>query len=756
MSETGSLPSGVTVTLSASAASALPASGPFVSGTYQTTDYSDTSPGGDAFPGPAPAGPYPTALSAFNGTDANGTWLLYVFDDGPGDQGSFGGGWSLTITTTGPGTPTISNILDQSTAVNTPTSAIPFTVADADTPVGDLTLSGSSDNEALVPNGNIVFGGSGANRTVTVTPNADQTGSATITVTVSDGANTASDTFVLTVVATNTPPTISNISDQTINQDTSTGAIAVTVGDAETAPGSLTVSGSSDNTTLVPNGNIVFGGSGANRTVTVTPAANQTGSATITVTVSDGANTASDTFVLTVVAANTPPTISNISDQTINQNTSTGAIAFTVGDAETAPGSLTVSGSSDNTTLVPNGNIVFGGSGANRTVTVTPAANQTGSATITVTVSDGANTASDSFVLTVIAPNTPPTISNISNQTINEDTSTSAIAFIVGDAETAPGSLTVSGSSDNTTLVPNGNIVFGGSGANRTVTVAPAANQNGTATITVSVSDGLANASDTFVLTVNAVNDAPTISDIANLTISRNGTTGPLSFTVGDVETPAGSLTMSGSSNNTTLVPNGNIVFGGSGANRTVTVTPATGQTGTATITVTVSDGQLSASDTFVLTVVTNLPPTIQPIANQTAYIDQPVIIKLELADAETPVTDLQLSLVTDNPTLIKPEDYEFHYFFFDQHRYLTIAGAFGQVGSATNTVTVSDGVNSASTSFVMTVLPPPSGAARFANTSPMTIPDVGAASLVSIGHQCCRNERDDHKIRADGEPVHA
>ena len=61
-----------------------------------------------------------------------------------------------------------------------------------------------------------------------------------------------------------------------------------------------------------------------------------------------------------------------------------------MGDVETAAGSLTVSGSSSNPTLVPNGNIVFGGSGANRTVTVTPAANQTGTATITVTVSDGA------------------------------------------------------------------------------------------------------------------------------------------------------------------------------------------------------------------------------------------------------------------------------------------------------------------------------------------------------------------------------
>jgi formylglycine-generating enzyme required for sulfatase activity len=75
------------------------------------------------------------------------------------------------------------------------------------------------------------------------------------------------------------------------------------VGDAQTAAGSLIISGSSSNTTLVPNANIVFGGSGANRTVTVTPASSQTGTATITVTVSDGSLSASDTFLLTVNSA---------------------------------------------------------------------------------------------------------------------------------------------------------------------------------------------------------------------------------------------------------------------------------------------------------------------------------------------------------------------------------------------------------------------------------------------------------------------
>ena len=71
-------------------------------------------------------------------------------------------------------------------------------------------------------------------------------------------------------------------------------------------------------------------------------------------------------------------------------------------------------------------------------------------------------------------------------------------------------------SSSNTTLVPTANIVFGGTGANRTVTITPAANQTGTATITLTVTDGTAaTATDTFVLTVTAVNDLPTISDVA-------------------------------------------------------------------------------------------------------------------------------------------------------------------------------------------------------------------------------------------------
>ena len=109
----------------------------------------------------------------------------------------------------------------------------------------------------------------------------------------------------------------------------------------------------------MPNANIVFGGSGASRTVTVTPAANQNGSANITVTVTDAdTGTATTTFLLTVNSANDIPTISAITAQIINEDANTGALAFTVGDVETAAVSLTVSGPLGSNTLTRTGYIV--------------------------------------------------------------------------------------------------------------------------------------------------------------------------------------------------------------------------------------------------------------------------------------------------------------------------------------------------------------------------------------------------------------
>jgi hypothetical protein len=154
----------------------------------------------------------------------------------------------------------------------------------------------------------------GANQAFTITPNAGYT----IANVLVDGGSvgavaghtftnvTTSHTISATFASTgDTPPAIFTVANQNITASTSTAVLAFTVGDNQTAPDDLTVAAGSSNTTLVPNAGIVLGGSGANRTVRVTPAAKQTGTATITLTVSDGSLSATSTFEVTVTA---PPT----------------------------------------------------------------------------------------------------------------------------------------------------------------------------------------------------------------------------------------------------------------------------------------------------------------------------------------------------------------------------------------------------------------------------------------------------------------
>ncbi len=126
-----------------------------------------------------------------------------------------------------------------------------------------------------------------------------------------DPVKLQADIGIVTVIvsaAGNTPPTISDVTNKTTSIGVATSAIPVTIGDAETTLTALVLTASSSNTALIPASGIVLAGSGANRTVTITPAAGVTGSSTITLTVTDGGGlTASDTFVVTVQDVNTPP-----------------------------------------------------------------------------------------------------------------------------------------------------------------------------------------------------------------------------------------------------------------------------------------------------------------------------------------------------------------------------------------------------------------------------------------------------------------
>lgn len=140
-----------------------------------------------------------------------------------------------------------------------------------------------------------------------------------------------------------------------------------------------------------------------------------------------------------------------------------------------------------------------------------PEADFTGTDSFTYVASDGLSDSEPATVTITIDPVAdPPTISAIDDQVINEDGTTDALAFTVGDIDTPVDSLDIVASSSNPTLLPNTDLTLAGAGMNRTITATPAADQNGSATITLTVTDAeTPPVSTTFEVTVTAVNDAP-------------------------------------------------------------------------------------------------------------------------------------------------------------------------------------------------------------------------------------------------------
>jgi len=86
---------------------------------------------------------------------------------------------------------------------------------------------------------------------------------------------------------------------------------------------------------------------------------------------------------------NEPPTVVVVGGRCLHDTKAKGEIDLRVDDAESDPATLTVTATSNNQFLVPNSNIIVSGTGENRTVNVTGVAGRSGTAVITVTVSDG-------------------------------------------------------------------------------------------------------------------------------------------------------------------------------------------------------------------------------------------------------------------------------------------------------------------------------------------------------------------------------
>jgi len=347
----------------------------------------------------------------------------------------------------------------------------------------------------------------------------------------------SSDTWAAGTLALRPAPTGPTVNWTTSSQSsagesgtlTVTAQLSASFGSDITVPftvsGTATGGGTDYSITASPI-TITAGSTTGSATITITPDTLDENNETVILTMgTPSAGTAGATTVhtATITDDDVPPTVQFVS-------------ASGSGDEATTPATATatLSAASGLTVTVAyataNGSAVQPGDYTSTSGTLTFNPGETSKPINVPIIDDAAAELSEDFTVTLSGPtnatlgspatftytifdneNTPPTISAISDRTIDQDTATPAIPFTIGDAETPATSLTLSGASSNTTLVPVSNIVFGGSGANRTVTVTPAPGQNGTATITVTVTDGLgATADSVFVLTVNAISASTT------------------------------------------------------------------------------------------------------------------------------------------------------------------------------------------------------------------------------------------------------
>lgn len=240
-------------------------------------------------------------------------------------------------------------------------------------------------------------------------------------------------------------------------------------------------------------------------------------------------------------------------------------------------------------TLPPGLNLGSGG-----VLSGTPTAG--GSYTFTVTASNGLFAdASEEFTVE-IAANTAP-VANDDSYGVDEDQTLSvsaAAGVLENDTDANSDDLTAELVED----VDNGTLTLNPDGS---FTYEPDDNYNGPDSFTYTANDGQADSDTaTVTITVNAVNDAPTIAVLAgnaSQSACLSGTRGRITLKLADVDNNVSALTLSVvSSSNTRLVPKSNVSFAGSAETRTATITTVSGRTGSSSVTLKVSDSQASAS----------------------------------------------------------------------------------------------------------------------------------------------------------------
>ena len=418
---------------------------------------------------------------------------------------------------------------------------------------------------------------------ITITPK--RAGSATITVTASDGELTATQTFTATVQEPNRfPVAVGTITALTLTVGDSAKQINVSGNFRDPDGDNLEFTAKSDDDNIAT-------ASAAGSTVTITPI--KAGSATITVTASDGKLTATQTISVSVMGSNSAPTaIGTISARTLTVGDSPTEIDVASNFQDPDSDKLTYIASSNNTS-VATVNV------SDSKVTITPKG--AGSATIMVTASDGTLATTQTISVTVtdkpIANRAPVTMGTISDRTLTVGDSSIQIDVSSNFQDPDDDILAYSANSDDDSVAT-------ASTSGSTVTITPVS--AGSATITVTANDGEFTATQTIFVTVTA---AP----VANRTPFTVGTISARTLTVSESAIQIDVASNFNDPDNDTLTyfvnSNNSSVATATATGSHITITPV--GAGTANITVTANDGEYTATQTISLTI------TAAPIANR-------------------------------------------------------------------------------------------------------------------------------------------
>jgi O-glycosyl hydrolase len=554
--------------------------------------------------------------------------------------------------------PYVTPVAAQTTYRNTPSSPISFTVGDASVAVGNLTHSATSTNSGLLPPGAFAFSGTGADRVLVITSTAGQTGTATVSLVVGNGSATTTTKFLFTVLPP--PPTlppVTAVAAGSVNSSTTWGGILPVDHEANLWRSGANTLSLASSPAEFHGGTLVLQSGG--RFSPGVPGAGLT----LNNVIMDGG---------TISMANNNGLILNLSGKNLTLNNGT----FKTGTANSmnivienaylsGSGTIHVTGTNTNGSQVQfqTSNYTDGFNGIfsihdfglldlppisiseasfGLNLSGTGKYNNEFNVALTSLVINGTNIpygvysyasfspeqqaflSKTSGIISVVPPsNSPPTISTVADLRTSEDALINPIPFTVNDLESGATPLSVTVSSNNQIVIPDANLLLTGSGSSRSLSINPVQNQNGTAAITLIVSDGFSQTETSFLLTVDPVNDAPTLSQPATQNLATSTTTGAIPINLSDVDSDIAALTLSVTSDNPSLVPTAAMVVGGTGSARTLTITPFSGRQGSATISVKVSDESLSTMASFGLNVTSATAVVATPAAG--AGINDPI-----------------------------------------------------------------------------------------------------------------------------------